>query len=101
MRTTKLVTVSISPDLLSRARKIARFEGRTQSELFREALRQYLASQDIQTKEKEEAREQVFILLERVWRHNKHVPPEVIEEEVKEAIQRVRKQTPKRKRSKI
>ena len=45
LRTTKLVTISIPPALFKKAQKMAQDEGRTQSELFREALRRYVAEQ--------------------------------------------------------
>lgn len=38
----KLVTISMPPALYRQARRAAREEGRTQSELLREALRRYL-----------------------------------------------------------
>jgi CopG family transcriptional regulator/antitoxin EndoAI len=42
MRETRLVTISLSPNLLKRAEKAAKEEQRTRSELLREALRKYL-----------------------------------------------------------
>lgn len=47
-RTAKLVTVSLPPELYDRARRAAKEEGRTQSELYREALRRYLFSRSWQ-----------------------------------------------------
>lgn len=47
MRTTKLVTVSVPPDLLKKAQTVAKEEGRTRSELFREALRFYLTARPL------------------------------------------------------
>lgn len=44
IRTSKLVTISIPPALLIEAKKAAKKEGRTQAELFREALRFYLSA---------------------------------------------------------
>lgn len=44
MRTSKVLTVSVPPELFALAEEIAKREGRTRSELFREALRQYAAS---------------------------------------------------------
>lgn len=44
----KLVTISVPPALYQKARKAAREEGRTQSELYREALRRYLFSRSWQ-----------------------------------------------------
>jgi CopG family transcriptional regulator/antitoxin EndoAI len=42
MRTTKNVSITLPPSLLKEAEKVARREGRTKSELFREALRRYV-----------------------------------------------------------
>jgi len=41
MRTTKTISITLPPEMLTRAEKIARKEHRTMSELIREALRQY------------------------------------------------------------
>jgi metal-responsive CopG/Arc/MetJ family transcriptional regulator len=43
-RSTKLVTISLPPDLLRNAERAAKEEHRTKSELLREALRTYIAS---------------------------------------------------------
>lgn len=45
-RTSKVLTVSLPPAMLKKAEKIAKEESRTKSELFREALRQYIASRE-------------------------------------------------------
>ena len=42
MRTTKNISITIAPKMLKEAEKVAGEEGRTKSELFREALRRYL-----------------------------------------------------------
>lgn len=42
MRTSKIVSLSLPPELLRDAERVARKEGRTKSELFREALRRYI-----------------------------------------------------------
>jgi CopG family transcriptional regulator/antitoxin EndoAI len=42
MRTTRVLSLSLPPDLVREAERIAKQEGRTKSELFREALRRYL-----------------------------------------------------------
>lgn len=42
MRTTKILSLSLPPKLLRAAGRAAKKEGRTRSELFREALRRYL-----------------------------------------------------------
>lgn len=44
LRTSKVLTVSLPPELSDLAERLAKEEGRTRSELFREALRQYAAS---------------------------------------------------------
>ena len=41
MRTTKVLSISLPPQLLAEAEKLAKEENRTVSELFREALRRY------------------------------------------------------------
>jgi CopG family transcriptional regulator/antitoxin EndoAI len=45
MRTTKILSLSLPPELLREAERIAKKEGRTKSELFREALRRYIQEQ--------------------------------------------------------
>lgn len=45
MRTTKILSLSLPPELLREAEQIAKKEGRTKSELFREALRRYIQEQ--------------------------------------------------------
>jgi predicted transcriptional regulator len=41
MRTAKTISITLPPELLTKAQEIARREHRTMSELFREALRRY------------------------------------------------------------
>ncbi len=43
MRTTKVTSLSLPPKLLREMERLARREGRTRSELLREALRRYVA----------------------------------------------------------
>lgn len=43
MRTAKTVSITLPPDLLMKAQELAQREHRTMSELFREALRRYMA----------------------------------------------------------
>lgn len=45
MRTSKILSLSLPPSLLREAERLAKKEGRTKSELFREALRRYLQEQ--------------------------------------------------------
>lgn len=42
MRTTKVLTLSLPPEMAEEVENIAREEKRTKSELFREALRRYI-----------------------------------------------------------
>ena len=42
MRTSKVLSLSLPPTMLQEAERLAKKEGRTKSELFREALRRYL-----------------------------------------------------------
>ena len=42
MRTSKLVTISLLPELLEEAEKLAKEEKRSRSEFFREAIRRYI-----------------------------------------------------------
>jgi len=44
MRTAKTVSITLPPELLDKAQKMAQMEHRTMSELFREALRRYLVA---------------------------------------------------------
>ena len=47
LRTTKLITISIFPELLKETEKVAKEENRTRSELIREALRRYIADKEL------------------------------------------------------
>lgn len=42
MRTTRILSLSLPPDLVREAERVAKQEGRTKSELFGEALRRYV-----------------------------------------------------------
>lgn len=42
MRTTKVMTLSIPPEMVEEVKRITKEEKRTKSELFREALRKYI-----------------------------------------------------------
>lgn len=47
MRTAKVISLSLSPDMEKEVQKVAKEEHRTISELLREAFRQYLANRDL------------------------------------------------------
>ena len=44
MRTARTVSITLPPDLLTKAQQLAEREHRTMSELFREALRRYMTA---------------------------------------------------------
>lgn len=46
MRNTCTMTISLPPQLAKKTQRIMRQEGRTRSELFREALRRYMMEQE-------------------------------------------------------
>jgi CopG family transcriptional regulator/antitoxin EndoAI len=46
LRNTKLITISILPELLDKLNDLAREESRTRSELLREALRRYIGEKE-------------------------------------------------------
>jgi len=46
VRTTKLISISISPDLLEKADTLAQEEDRTRSAIFRDALRWYIKQKE-------------------------------------------------------
>jgi len=45
-RMTKTITLSLPPEMVEKAEEIMREEGRTRSELFREALRRYIEERE-------------------------------------------------------
>jgi metal-responsive CopG/Arc/MetJ family transcriptional regulator len=50
MPNAKTVCITLPPELLKKARKVAARESRTMSELFREALRHYMAEGSVSSK---------------------------------------------------
>ncbi len=57
MRTTKVLSLSLPPGLVKEAERIAKEEGRTKSELFREALRRYIQARKLPGLQQYEARQ--------------------------------------------
>ncbi len=53
MRTAKVISLSLPPDMELEVQKVAKAEHRTVSELLREAFRQYLANRDLASFRKE------------------------------------------------
>ena len=45
-RTTKVITLSLPPEMVEKIERFMKKEGRTRSELFREALRRYFEEQE-------------------------------------------------------
>jgi len=88
-RTAKLLTISLPPDLYTVAERLAKAEGRTKSELFREALREYLLTREV----RQEAKKRLFATLEEVWARNQDVDPEQVEQVVREAVKAVRRRS--------
>jgi len=86
-RTAKLLTISLPPALYVMATRVAKEEGRTKSELLREALREYLLTRDV----RQDARKRLFATLEGVWARNKDGDAEKVEQVVREAVSAVRR----------
>ena len=53
MRTAKVISLSLPPEMEKEVQKVAKEEHRTISELLREAFRQYLANRDLASVRKE------------------------------------------------
>jgi metal-responsive CopG/Arc/MetJ family transcriptional regulator len=53
LRTAKVISLSLPPDLQEEVQRVAKAEHRTVSELLREAFRQYLANHDLAVVRKE------------------------------------------------
>lgn len=53
MRTAKVISLSLPPDMEKEVQQVAKEEHRTISELLREAFRQYLANRDLASIRKE------------------------------------------------
>lgn len=48
LRNTKLITISISPELFKKVDELAKEEDRTRSGIFREAFKRYLAERELE-----------------------------------------------------
>jgi metal-responsive CopG/Arc/MetJ family transcriptional regulator len=68
MRTAKTVSITLPPDLLLKAQECAAKEHRTMSELFREALRKYVGSEQ-RSRLSPERKAEWDALLERTHAH--------------------------------
>jgi metal-responsive CopG/Arc/MetJ family transcriptional regulator len=87
----KLITISVPPQLLKKAERIAVQENRTKSELVREALRLYIDTSEVRRRT---IREQVAALMDRVQARTQGVPPQQIRKLIREAVAAARRATP-------
>jgi CopG family transcriptional regulator/antitoxin EndoAI len=85
-RTTKLITVSLPPDLAALAEKVAKEESRTKSELLREAPREYVLTREV----RREARRNLAALMARLLAGARATDSQVLERAVKKALRGVR-----------
>lgn len=83
MSTRRLMTVSLPPELLDKAERVAREENRTRSELVREALRFYVETSAVR---RHAARERLFELIDRVQGRTTRTPRAEIRKAVREAV---------------
>ena len=88
----KLMTISVPPQLLKKAERVAAQENRTKSELVREALRLYIDTSEVR---REAAREQLARLIDRVQARTRGVPSLEIRRLVREAVGAARRSTPR------
>lgn len=86
-RKTKLITVSLPPELAALAEKVAKEEGRTKSELLREALREYVLTREV----RREARRRLATALARLTERGAAGESAQMERAVRAAIAAVRK----------
>ncbi len=87
----KLITISVSPQLLDKAERLAAQENRTKSELVREALRLYIDTSELRRRT---TREQLAPLLDRVQTRTLAVPPLEIRRLIREAVRAARRTAP-------
>ncbi len=88
MGSRKLITISLPPQLLKKAEKIAEQENRTKSELLREALRFYIDTSQIRRRAE---RERLFDLIALVQARTGGVPPKEIRKVIREAVEEARR----------
>lgn len=88
MSARKLVTISIPPELLKKAERVAQEEHRSKSELLREALRFYI---DTSAVRKQGSRERLFHLIDTVQARTRALPPRAIRKVIREAVESARR----------
>src|SRR5574337_610955 len=87
----KLITISVPPQLLKKAERVAVQENRTKSELVREALRLYIDTSEVRRRT---TREQLAALINRVQARTRGVPSFEIRRLIREAVAAARRATP-------
>ena len=88
MGTRRLMTISLPPDLLDKAARVAREENRSRSELVREALRFYV---ETTAARRQAARERVFEIIDLVQARTARTAPAQVRKVVREAVAAARR----------
>lgn len=88
MSTRSLMTISLPPDLLDKAARVAREENRSRSELVREALRFYV---ETTAARRQATRERVFEIIDRVQARTARTAPAEVRKVVREAVAAARR----------
>ena len=88
MSTRRLMTISLPPDLLDKAARVAREENRSRSELVREALRFYV---ETTAARRQAARERVFEIIDLVQARTARTAPAQVRKVVREAVAAARR----------
>ncbi len=98
MRSTAVVTVSLPPELASRADEVAKEESRTRSELLREALRLYIDTREVRRRA---VNRELSTFVDRVQERTGRESPARIRSLIREAVQAVRSEKikPQRRRA--
>jgi predicted transcriptional regulator len=86
--TRRPVTISLPPQLLKDAERIAAQENRTKSELLREALRFYIDTSEVRRRA---TRERLFAFIDGVQSRTKGIEPRGIRKLVREAVDAARR----------
>jgi metal-responsive CopG/Arc/MetJ family transcriptional regulator len=82
------MTISLPPDLLDKAARVAREENRSRSELVREALRFYV---ETTAARRQAARERVFEIIDLVQARTARTAPAQVRKVVREAVAAARR----------
>lgn len=88
MSTRRLMSISLPPELLDKAERVAREENRSRSELVREALRFYV---ETSTARRQAARERVFEVIDRAQARTARLPRAEVRKVVRDAVAAARR----------